>query len=63
MESVAIGTLNAITIIVYLKEYGLRKRSMYLVINLACVDMLLLAVRSLSVGLWEGIANFGRSTL
>ncbi|XP_067030020.1 blue-sensitive opsin-like [Acropora muricata] len=40
MESVAIGTLNALTIIVYLKEYGLRKRSMYLVINLAFVDML-----------------------
>ncbi|XP_067043003.1 pinopsin-like isoform X1 [Acropora muricata] len=40
MESVAIVTLNALTIIVYLKEYGLRKRSMYLVINLAFVDML-----------------------
>ena len=40
MESVAIGTLNALTIIVYLKEYGLRKRGMYLVINLAFVDML-----------------------
>ena len=39
MESVAIVTLNALTIIVYLKEYGLRKRSMYLVINLAFVDM------------------------
>ncbi|XP_067051257.1 trace amine-associated receptor 8b-like [Acropora muricata] len=41
MESVAIVTLNALTIIVYLKEYGLRKRSMYLVINLAFVDMLI----------------------
>ncbi|XP_015748876.1 PREDICTED: uncharacterized protein LOC107328660 [Acropora digitifera] len=40
MESVAIVTLNALTIIVYLREYGLRKRSMYLVINLAFVDML-----------------------
>ena len=40
MESVAIVTLNAQTITVYLKEYGLRKRSMYLVINLAFVDML-----------------------
>ncbi|XP_044180538.1 D(1)-like dopamine receptor [Acropora millepora] len=38
--SVAIVTLNALTIIVSLKEYGLRKRSMYLVINLAFVDML-----------------------
>ena len=40
MEFVAIVTLNALTIIVYLKEYGRRKRSMYLVINLAFVDML-----------------------
>ncbi|XP_029209272.2 opsin-VA-like [Acropora millepora] len=40
MVSVAIVTLNALTIIVYLKEYGFRKRSMYLVINLAFVDML-----------------------
>ncbi|XP_044169773.1 trace amine-associated receptor 8b-like [Acropora millepora] len=40
MEAVAIVTLNALTIIVYLKEYGLRKRGMYLVINLAFVDML-----------------------
>ena len=40
MESVVIVTLNALTIIVYLKEYGLRKHSMYLVINLAFVDML-----------------------
>ena len=40
MEAVAIVTLNALTIIVYLKEYGLRKRSMYLVVNLAFVDML-----------------------
>ena len=39
IESVAIVTLNALTIIVYLKEYGLRKRRMYLVINLAFVDM------------------------
>ena len=40
MESVAIVTLNALTIIVYLKEYSLRKRNMYLVINLAFVNML-----------------------
>ena len=40
MEAVAIMTLNALTIIVYLKERSLRKRSMYLVINQAVADML-----------------------
>ncbi|XP_067050950.1 pinopsin-like [Acropora muricata] len=40
MEAVAIVTLNALTIIVYLKERSLRKRSMYLVINQAVADML-----------------------
>ena len=33
-------TLNALTVIVYLKERSLRKRSMYLVINQAVADML-----------------------
>ena len=40
MEAGAIMMLNALTIIVYLKERSLRKRSMYLVINQAVVDML-----------------------
>ena len=40
MEAVAIVTLNALTIIVYLKERSLRKRSMCLVINQAVADML-----------------------
>ena len=35
MEALVIVTLNALTIIVYLKERSLRKRSMYLVINQA----------------------------
>ena len=39
IEAVAIVTLNALTIIVYLKERSLRKRSMFLVINLAVADM------------------------
>jgi len=39
MEAVAIVTLNALTIIVYLKERSLCKRSMYLVINPAVADM------------------------
>ena len=38
-EAVCIVALNAITIIVYLKEHSLRKRNMYLVINLAVADM------------------------
>ena len=38
-ESVAILTLNILTIIVFIKNRSLRKRSMYLVINLAVADM------------------------
>ena len=38
-ESVAIVTLNILTIIVFSKSRGLRKRSTYLVINLAVADM------------------------
>ena len=44
MEAVAIVTLNALTIIVYLKERSLRKRSMYLVINQAIADMFVGAI-------------------
>ncbi|XP_074634780.1 uncharacterized protein LOC141893287 [Acropora palmata] len=39
IEAVAIVTLNALTIFIYVKERSLRKRSMYLVINLAVADM------------------------
>jgi len=38
-ESVAIVTLNLCTIIVSIRNRNLRKRSMYLVINLAVIDM------------------------
>ena len=38
-ESVAIVTLNLCTIIVFIRNRNLRKRSMYLVINLAAIDM------------------------
>ena len=38
-ESVAIVTLNILTIIVFIKNRSLRKRSMYLVISLAVADM------------------------
>ena len=40
MEAVAIVTLNALTIIVYMKGCSLRRGSMYLVINQAVADML-----------------------
>ena len=39
MEAAATMTLNALAIIVYLKERSLRKSSIYLVINLAVADM------------------------
>ena len=40
VESIAIVTLNVATIFVFMKNRSLRKRSMYLVINLAVADML-----------------------
>lgn len=43
-ESVAIVTLNLVTIIVFMKNRSLRRRSMYFVINLAVADMLVGAV-------------------
>ena len=39
IEAVAIVTMNALTIIIYLKERILRKRSIYLVISLAVANM------------------------
>ena len=53
IEAVAIVTMNALTIIIYLKERILRKRSMYLVISLAVADMFVtynLIVHSLVLG-------------
>ncbi|XP_015762076.1 PREDICTED: proteinase-activated receptor 1-like [Acropora digitifera] len=59
IEAVAIVMLNALTIIVYLKERSLRKRSMYLVINQAFADMftgvsffILSPIRLYQRGLW-----------
>ena len=40
IESIAIVTLNLCTIIAFIRYRNLRKRSMYLVINLAVIDML-----------------------
>ena len=39
IEAIVIVTLNALTIIVYLKERSLQKRSIYLVINIAVADL------------------------
>ena len=39
IEAVAMVTLNALVIIIYLKERSLRKRSMYLVINQTVADI------------------------
>ena len=40
VESVAIVTLNVATVIIFIKKRNLRKRSLYLVMNLAFADML-----------------------
>ena len=53
IEAVAIVTMNALTIIIYLKKRIVRKRSMYLVISLAVADMFVaysLIVESLLLG-------------
>lgn len=46
---VAIITLNIITIIVFTKNCSLRKRSTYLLVNLAVVDMLVGLVGTFTV--------------
>ena len=53
IEAVAIVALNALTIIVYLRERSLRKRSMYLVINQAAADMFV--GTSIFITFWLGV--------
>ena len=53
-ECVAIVTLNIITIIVFIKNRNLRKRSMYLVINLAVADMLVGGFATHVLFFWVG---------
>ena len=55
-ESVAIVTLNLCTIIVFIRNRNLRKRSMYLVINLAVIDMLVGGVAVYDLVYWSGLA-------
>ena len=54
-ESVAIVTLNLITIIVFMRNRNLRKRSTYLVINLAVIDMFVGGVVVYSEFFWPGV--------
>ena len=56
-ECVAIVTLNIITIIVLVKNRNLRKRSTYLVINLAVADMLVGGFATIDLFYWFGVVN------
>ena len=57
-ESVAIVTLNILTIIVFIKNRSLRKRSIYLVINLAVVDMFAGGCTEIKNFVWLGESCF-----
>ena len=63
IEAVAIVMLNALTIIIYLKERSLRKPSMYLVINLAIADILIGGLLILHVWFLGSDCNFWTSDL
>ena len=54
-ESVAIITLNVCTIIVFIRNRNLRKRSMYLVINLAVIDMFVGGIVVYDLFYWPGV--------
>ncbi|XP_020628776.1 histamine H2 receptor-like [Orbicella faveolata] len=54
-ESVAIVTLNLCTIIVFIRNRNLRKRSTYLVINLAVVDMFVGGFVVYTMFYWSGV--------
>ena len=54
-ESVAIVTLNLCTIIVFISNRNLRKRSTYLVINLAVIDMFVGGVVVYDLFYWAGV--------
>ena len=60
IETVAIATLNTLTIITRLKEHSLHQRGTYLAINQTVV-----AWRQCEhpVGFWEAIVTFARSIL
>ncbi|XP_029209744.2 neuropeptides B/W receptor type 1-like [Acropora millepora] len=52
LEAAAMVAFNALTIIVYLKERSLRKRSMFLMINLAVADMFVGTTIFIKCWLW-----------
>ena len=54
-ESVAIVTLNLCTIIVFIRNRNLRKRSTYLVINLAVIDMFAGGAVVYNLFYWPGV--------
>ena len=54
-ESVAIVTLNLCTIIVFITNRNLRKRSTYLVINLAVIDMFVGGFVGYDLFYWTGV--------
>ena len=54
-ESVAIVTLNLCTIIVFIRNRNLRKRSTYLVINLAVIDMFVGGSAVYNLFYWPGV--------
>ena len=54
-ESVAIVTLNLCTIIVFITNRNLRKRSTYLLINLAVIDLLVGGVAVYVLFYWFGV--------
>ena len=54
-ESVAIVTLNLCTIIVFMRNRNLRKRSTYLVINLAVIDMFVGGPVVFNLFFWPGV--------
>ena len=54
-ESVAIVTLNLCTIIVFIRNRNLRKRSTYLVINLAVIDMFVGGPVVYNLFYWPGL--------
>ena len=58
VESVAIVTLNLCTIIVFIRNRNLRKRSMYLVINLAVIDMFVAGTVVYALFYYSGISCY-----
>ena len=63
-ESVAIVTLNILTVIVFIKNRNLRKRSMCLVINLAVADMFVGGCSEITKFVWGGeFCSFWRTRI